>query len=424
MCRFLFSILLLLIVFISACEKDDACKDGDGLWLPHLSAERGDKMVHLYWYEPRFYLANIVPPNFEDPDYSKIFMAEGIEGDFELFETQKSKSYELDIENLENNKVYRFYVEIGKKGCETLRSKTIMIMPSKPEKTEVIQSVERKQLGFGDINKDNNIYSYTNFSFEWDGGENCCKSKAVILYSDNNVAVVDTFCYAPSWHPEKNELVYVTDKGNIAVNGHRPSHLVNYSLDEKIYKHYLDGENSNRFPIYSEQGESIIYVSYPRDGNYEIWEMEVETELREKIVPNDPFSNQKLIDPDKPVISTDGAFLYFEAAKSTSHGAPLGIWQFSFGDKTITSVFESDWNDSNPAISPDTKKLAFISNRSGRDEIWMYLLGVERFFQITGSEPFVCRRGLGKIQWKDNSTIIYCSNDYKEEGIIEVVLPN
>lgn len=44
----------------------------------------------------------------------------------------------------------------------------------------------------------------------------------------------------------------------------------------------------------------------------------------------------------------------------------------------------SDWMDVCPAISPDNKQVAFISNRSGTNQIWIYNIITKKYNQITG----------------------------------------
>jgi Tol biopolymer transport system component len=135
---------------------------------------------------------------------------------------------------------------------------------------------------------------------------------------------------------------------------------------------------------------------------------------------HDPFSDNSLLDPDKPALSPDDNDLYFEAAGGTAHGGLLAIWRYSFQDKTIDRVIESLWDDTNPAVSPNGEMLAFISDRSGNQNIWVYNFLSGKYIQVTGSESFSCRKGLGLLHWEDNNTIVFCGQTKNMEGIIRV----
>jgi len=39
-----------------------------------------------------------------------------------------------------------------------------------------------------------------------------------------------------------------------------------------------------------------------------------------------------------------------------------------------------------PSASPDNNSIAFVSNRSGNNQIWVYNLSTKLFRQITGSK--------------------------------------
>lgn len=70
--------MLILLALIS-CEKEPLQHDGeeyDGLWIPRLSVQRGNKSVMLNWYEPQFYPMMFLPPNFANPDFADIYISQ------------------------------------------------------------------------------------------------------------------------------------------------------------------------------------------------------------------------------------------------------------------------------------------------------------------------------------------------------------
>jgi Tol biopolymer transport system component len=323
---------------------------------------------------------------------------------------------------LENGKTCCFYVETRKRGYDNRTSKKVMVKPSEPEEASVIENVEKVTLGLGDIKNDFSEIAYTNWDFEWNGGANCCISSAVMLYSitSGSTSVIDTSCYGGSLHPTKNQLLYVSDKGERTVEGHRPSYFVLYDVDTETYKYYRDEDNDIRYPVFTNDGERIIYTKNPPGSGFEIWQMNTQTEEKVQLIAHNPFSDNSLLDPDKPALSPDDNSLYFEAARSTDHGGPMAIWKYSFQDKTINTIFESVWDDTNPAVSPNGKMLAFISDRSGIENIWVYNFISDEHIQVTGSEGFSCRKGLGLLRWINNNTIAFCGRMKNGEGILSV----
>jgi len=418
-------ILLLLIITITVftgCEKDDGPFHKDGLWIPALIAERGDQRVSLSWHSPGLYLAIYPAPDFADPDNVDIYISNYLDEEFQLYKTIKGSSHSYEITALENGKACYLYVKTRKKGYDSRISKKVMVIPSEPEEASVIKNIERTTLGLGDIKNDFSEIAYTNWDFTWNGGANCCINSAVMLYStaSGSTSVIDTSCYGGSLHPTKSQLIYVSDKGERTVDGHRPSYFVLYDVDTETYTYYRDEDNDIRYPVFTHDGERIIYIKNPPGSGYEIWQMNTQTEEKVELIAHNPFSDNSLLDPDKPALSPDDNSLYFEAARSNAHGGPLGIWKYSLQHKTINTVFESVWDDTNPAVSPNGEMLAFISDRSGIENIWVYNFNSGEYIQVTGSEDFSCRKGLGLLRWKDNDTIVFCGQNQGEEGILSV----
>jgi len=76
----------------------------------------------------------------------------------------------------------------------------------------------------------------------------------------------------------------------------------------------------------------------------------------------------------------------------------------------------SPWDDYAPAYSPDGEKLAFISNRSGKAEIWVKGTQNRELVQLTGSLQYPLNPVSNKLSWtKDGRYILYTYE--KEAGI-------
>lgn len=419
--RFLIVFVIALFLF-GNCKKEEFAEENDGMWIPQLSGQRMKNSVLLDWYKPRFYPMNIIPPHFVNPDFTDIYFSLSMESGFKKIKTVKGEITSIAIENLSNGIAHYFYVVLRKKGFDNLESGKIMIIPSEEEIINHIYEDKRNTLGLGAVKNGISEIAFTNWNFKWSEAGKDFIEAAVLIYmvSENKISVLDTFSYSPVWSPDGNSLIYVTNKKEIAVDGHRPSHLVVYQLMEKRFLHFPDGNNEIRYPDWKDAGESVVYVKNPGTSGTEIWEMKLETGTKTRLVQNNPFSDNTLLNPDKPDVSPDNKYVFFDAAHSTDHGGPLSIWKYSFQTKTQELVFQTEWDDSNPAVSPSGEKLAFVSNRSGEENIWIYDLKNKKFSQITGTKQFYIRKGLGRITWVDDNTIAFAGSVDEWEGILTV----
>lgn len=422
-----FSVLFVVFIFLS-CEKEPVHlehEEYDGLWIPRLSVQRGNKSAVLNWYEPQFYPMNIIPPHFANPDFVDIYISKWTSDNFEKFKTVRGDITSFEIEGLENEIPHLFYVVLRKEGFNSLSSKKTMVIPAENESTTWVYNGKRYSLGMGNTTKDMSDFAFTNWNFKWDGGKNCCIEAAVFTYSDKEkkATVIDTFSYSPMWDTTGESLVYVRERNEIAHEGHRPSHLVVYDRIKKTFRHFVDSINETRYPDWKNGNVSIVSVKKPPNSGLEIWEMQTESGVTTKLVSSGVFAGDTLLNPDKPDVSTDSKNVFFEAARTISHGGPTSIWQYSCDSKIMHPVFQTQWNDSNPAISPNGELLAFVSNRSGKENIWVYHLKNNTFKQITGSCKFYIRQQLGRISWANNNTLVFCGGVDDLEGIFTVAVP-
>ncbi len=103
-------------------------------------------------------------------------------------------------------------------------------------------------------------------------------------------------------------------------------------------------------------------------------------------MPNDALDNLRQVtftpegadfDAD---ISPDGSFVVFA---STQHRPTADLYYKPVDSRTVTQVTSDPANDTMPAISPDGKRVAFCSNRSGSWDIYVKNLDGGQAVQIT-----------------------------------------
>jgi Tol biopolymer transport system component/tetratricopeptide (TPR) repeat protein len=140
-------------------------------------------------------------------------------------------------------------------------------------------------------------------------------------------------------------------------------------------------------PRVSPDGRWVAYVSRQAD-NYDIWVVSTGGGRSRQITTN-------TADDFYPVWTPDSKSLVFVSQRQDAAG---DIWKidlreikgrlFPKGDpKRLTDYIGYDGY---PTVSPDNKKIAWVSDRSGRDEIWFYNEHTENTLQLTflgGTQP-------------------------------------
>ncbi|GAB4018397.1 hypothetical protein GCM10028808_52840 [Spirosoma migulaei] len=78
------------------------------------------------------------------------------------------------------------------------------------------------------------------------------------------------------------------------------------------------------------------------------------------------------------------------------------------GGGNLHTILKSDWQDRQPAFSPDGTRLAFISNRSGYTAIWLYERQTEKLRQLTGATEIFYF--VNRLDWKNNRQLTYTAS--------------
>jgi WD40-like Beta Propeller Repeat len=145
----------------------------------------------------------------------------------------------------------------------------------------------------------------------------------------------------------------------------------------------------------------IAYVTN-RDGNEEIYSTRIDTYFQETNLTNNAAADRS------PAFSADGSHIAFVSDRS---GRP-DIWVMNWDGSNPHGVTSGDTgsSDSDPAWSPDGTRIVFASSRGGGSHLWIVSLadgGLSQLTTVAGTSP----------SWSpDGSKIAYAS-----EGTIRVV---
>lgn len=195
-----------------------------------------------------------------------------------------------------------------------------------------------------------------------------------------NDAAVD---WNPVYSPDGKYLYFISDREN-------RMGLWRMRIDPQSGEAQGQPENV-RLPV-----EDVAHVSFSRDGRRIAF---VEYSLVSDIyrVRFDPVTEQVAAKPEKltngkvpyvrPDLSPNGLFLAFNSQSRREDLYVLGT-----DGSSLRQLTEDQFKNRGPRWSPDSKKLAFFSNRSGAWEIWTYNMESGAMQQMT-------RGAIGTTAW-------------------------
>ena len=220
-----------------------------------------------------------------------------------------------------------------------------------------------------------------------------------LLWRDRAGRELDSFGdpgdYAnPTFSPAADRLAFnLTDprtaKGDIWIR----------DLSRGVNSRFTLGAGNNVRPVWSPDGSTVVFAS-DRAGVFDLYEKVVRGAGEEKL----------LLHTDDPKNAgswtSDGKYIAYVTRNPKTQ---IDVWALpTFGDRKPIAIAVSPFSETTPMFSPDARHIAYVSNESGRDEIYV------QTFPEPGGKWQVSNGGGSDPSWRgDGSELYYRSPDQK-----------
>lgn len=164
-------------------------------------------------------------------------------------------------------------------------------------------------------------------------------------------------------------------------------------------RQFTDGAMHEGSPVWSPDGMRVAY--FGRQGeNYDIFWRAMQPDAKGELLLKSP---EKKFPSDW---SRDGKHItYTVDAKNTR----LDVWGFSTGDRRTAPLLDTAYSEGFGAVSPNGKWLAYQSDQSGRDEVY-----IQSFDGLTSGAKrrWMVSKGGGLPRWRsDSNELFYITTD-------------
>lgn len=401
-------------VFLVACDITNTnIETGDRLWQPTVYSIKSETEVELkFWLMPGDRLLRDY--TVLSPQRLEIFQAESTQSEFKLI-----ASFEKDIpssflaKGLKKDIPYFFFIKTHHEGVESKTSKTIMTIPSeKPDVTE-FKDINNEYISTPSVNIPLNKMVYCNKNYTWDNGKYGAPTIFLHDLKNQNSDMIEISSHDPSWVKGKNKFVYLSDNGESNIDNYLPQHVSIYDINSKEIKRLTSGRNFNINPTVSNDGEFVVYASDVGHKNkFDLWKMKIDgtDKIKIQVLTHNLFAAAS--EMGMATWSKNDEFIYYGLASEEKRNN--GIFKLEVESKKSEKLFETEWRDVAPSLSPNEEYIAFLSSRSGLDEIWIYDLVNKKFKQITSDESTLPDTNYCKFEWISDDSFIF--GGYKRDN--------
>ncbi|MBN1792040.1 MAG: PD40 domain-containing protein, partial [Bacteroidales bacterium] len=126
---------------------------------------------------------------------------------------------------------------------------------------------------------------------------------------------------------------------------------------------------------------------------------------------------------ERPAWSADGKYIYYSHRYFTNANANPGyydIYRINPDEGGYEPVFRTPGIECIPVPSPDNSKLAFLSDLSGRLQVWIYDFNSGKLSQPFDTRDYDFSEVWSQIRWKNDHTLLFAAHSAEKGGDISL----
>lgn len=227
--------------------------------------------------------------------------------------------------------------------------------------------------------------------------------KWVILSADGSTRSLK----APGWNPVLSpDGRYIAYTGTTNNNTGNATQLFVQTIESGEVR-LLDTQQAIFAVEWSNDGKKLAYTAFSGLQPISVWAYQL-AENRRTLLYTPPAGTKQLRNEKLDWLPDDSGVLIVREGNATAFIIGADFIKVPAAGGEPEKLFSSDWYDKGPAYSPDGTQLAFISNRSGYQAIWVLTTNTGKLRQLTGaSEVFYY---VNRLDWKNNKQLTYTAH--------------
>ncbi len=375
--------------------------------------------ILLNYYDIQFW-DKINSNNHSYPDYYEVYISTNT-ANWDLIKTVDTSyiNRSFIISDLQNDKLYYMYLkEICDNGKTSKNTNVVLFIPSefKPEYSFIMKDYFDHDIYSFDRNSNNGTIVYGTKYYEYQ--QDYAAPAVFITGSGDKTHLVDINCWFPDFNNDGTNISYSSNKGEKFDGIILPEHIAIYDLNTRKSVKITSGYSVNKFPVWSPISSMLAYSSSEKsDNDLKITVFNPETKIAK--ILEDRIEADPLIlrySQEQPGWSSDEKYIYYTHRYFTDENVNPGyydIYRINSKGGTPEPVFNSGWIECTPSISPDNSRIAFLTDLSGKLQIWIYDFIEGKYQQPFDASTFYFSEIWSQIRWRDNNTLLFTA--YSEE---------
>ncbi len=163
------------------------------------------------------------------------------------------------------------------------------------------------------------------------------------------------------------------------------------------------------FPSISADGTTIVY-----EENFGLWKLDVASGRSTEIHVNITSDMKENEVEWRAIASEADSFSLSPSGKRAAISTHGEIFSIATDRGEVQRVTETFWREQSPSWSPDGKRIAFVSDRTGREEIW---IADERGRNLKQLSDIDCDKS--SLAWApDSKSLLWAGSDHKLRRVL------